>query len=446
MIWGFEQRPSRSGALAAALAFVAGGAGCVFAGSTPLEATPAVAQQRRDTRVSQGGSLEALVEEAMRNSPVVQAARYRWESSEKAPVQAATLPDPEITLQEFTVGGPRTLGGYETSDFYYTGFGFSQDIPWPSKLRSRAAQADAQAEYARQTYEAARREAAEKTKESYFELFFLRKALELLGRTRAELEQVERITEERYRVGQGQEQDVSKAQLQMTAIREQIEMRRAEEAQRQAELRTILGRDARAPDIEVAEVEPSSSSLDSVKIGEIARAGSPDLKMARAMETRSVEALREARANYIPDFSLGYMYQKTGPGLRDYYMLTLGAKIPLYFWRRQTPAIEQAALDDRAAHADARAKELEVQSTAQSEAIAMRESSNLMTLYRDGLIPQAEATRAAALNSYRVGKVDFQTLLSAVTDVLALNQGYIRALADHEIAIAKIQQITGDAP
>ena len=30
-------------------------------------------------------------------------------------------------------------------------------------------------------------------------------------------------------------------------------------------------------------------------------------------------------------------------------MLTLGAKIPLYFWRKQTPAIEQAALEAESA-------------------------------------------------------------------------------------------------
>ena len=69
-----------------------------------------------------------------------------------------------------------------------------------------------------------------------------------------------------------------------------------------------------------------------------------------------------------------------------------------------------------------------------------------MTLYRDGLIPQAKATRDAALNGYRVGKVDFQTLLSAVIDLLNMNQAYYRALADHEIAAAKLNQIIGDTP
>ncbi len=67
-----------------------------------------------------------------------------------------------------------------------------------------------------------------------------------------------------------------------------------------------------------------------------------------------------------------------------------------------------------------------------------------MSIYRDGLIPQAETSQSSAMAAYRVGKVDFQTLLSSVLDLQNLRQEYYRSLADHEIAIAKLQQIIGD--
>jgi len=390
--------------------------------------------------------LEVLVDEALRRSPAIEAARHRWESSAKVPVQVSTLPDPQIGLQEFTVGGPRPLEGYETSDFYYTGFGVSQDLPWPSKLGWQAEQAKEQSEYAHQAYEAARREAAEKVRESYFELFFLKKAFATLGETRDELGRTEKIAEARYRLGQAQEQDLSKSQLEMTSILEQIEMNEQEAGQRQAELKATLGRDPDSPDIEVGDIGPGNLSLDAPRLQQLPIERSPELKMAEAMETGSAAALKLARASYYPDLSVGYAYQKTGPGLRDYYMLTVGAKIPLYFWRKQTPAVAQAVLDNRAAHSQTRARELELSSTARSQAIAIQTAGRVMTLYRDGLIPQAKATRDAALNAYRVGKVDFQTLLSAVIDLLNMNQAYYRALADHEIAGAKLHQIIGEAP
>jgi outer membrane protein, heavy metal efflux system len=127
-------------------------------------------------------------------------------------------------------------------------------------------------------------------------------------------------------------------------------------------------------------------------------------------------------------------------------MLTLGAKVPLYFWRKQTPALEQAAAKPEPALSDVRATRLEAEADARSRLLAMRTAERTMTIYRDGLIAQAEAAETSALNDYRAGKVDFTTLLSAALDVLSARQGYWRALADHEIAAAQLRQIIGDQP
>jgi outer membrane protein, heavy metal efflux system len=430
------------GALLAALALIvlAADPSSAFADSTPPAQSSAAEAALSVSR------LDALVEEAMAHSPVIEAARRKFEALTKVPTQVATLPDPQVALQEFTVGGPRPLEGYETSDFYYTGLGISQDIPWPSKLRTRRMMAEHESELARQAYEAVRRSVAEKVRESYYELFFLKEVLEILNRTHDELQRIERITEERYRVGQGLEQDVTKAQLEMTSVLKEIEMRREEQGMRQAELKAVVGRDAASPDIAVGDVRPSAAKLNLADLERLADERSPDIATARVMEMHHGEALTLAREGYAPDFSIGYMYQKTGPGFRDYYMLTMGAKIPLYFWRKQTPAIEQAAIDVGAARADVRARELEVHSALQSALIASNTAEHVMTIYREGLIPQAEATESSAMIAYRVGKADFQTLVSAVIDRLQLDEGFYRALADHEIAAAKIHEITGATP
>jgi outer membrane protein, heavy metal efflux system len=164
------------------------------------------------------------------------------------------------------------------------------------------------------------------------------------------------------------------------------------------------------------------------------------------MQAQSDAALAIAKRDYVPDFNVGYAYQKTGPGFRDYYMLTLGMKVPLYFWRKQTPAVEQAALEKESTSADSYAKRLSVLSDLQNQIIALRTSSRVLKLYSDGLIPQAEETLISGTAAYRVGKVDFQTLLSAVIDGLRVKQEYFRTLADHEIAIAKIRQTIGEQP
>jgi outer membrane protein TolC len=390
--------------------------------------------------------LDALVQEALAHSPIIISARKHWQALTKVPLQVSTLADPTIGLQQLTVGSPQPFSGYETSDFYYTGFGVSQDIPGPGKLGLRAEQAEKEAEAARDAYLVQQRKVIEQVRETYFNLFYLRKMLDSLHGTQSELERVAQTTESQYHVAMAQQQDVLKAQLAQTDILKDLEMNDEEFQQGQASLKAILGREQDSPNIEIGQITASDITISDGQLRQLALAKSPTLQQASAMEGQSGAALAIAKRDYVPDFNVGYAYQKTGPGFRDYYMLTLGMKVPLYFWRKQTPAVEQAALEKESTSADSYSKRLSVLSDLQNQIIALRTSGRVLKLYSDGLILQAEETLISGTAAYRVGKVDFQTLLSAVIDVLRTKQEYFRTLTDHEIAVAKIRQTIGEQP
>jgi cobalt-zinc-cadmium efflux system outer membrane protein len=410
-----------------------------------LAAISPMGRAREGTDAIDGSDrLRALVDEALTHSPVVLAARSHWRAQTKVPIQASTLPDPEVSLQHFTVGSPQPFSGYETSNFYYTGFGVSQDIPGPGKLRLQKSEAEKDADYSRHRYESAERAVEEKVREIYYELFYHSRTLAILDRNQDELKQIQEIAGARYRLGQGLQQDLIKAQLQTTELLKEHAMHHQEEDTEQLQLKQLLGRDPDSRNIDIGEVKATQLQLDPSQVSQLADSGSPDLAADRAMEERSAEALKLAHQGYWPDFTVGYSFEKTGPGFSDYYMLSLGAKVPLYFWRKQTPAIEQAALEAESARQQVRATQLQVASDGERSLVAMRTAERIMSIYRDGLIPQAESSQASAMSAYRVGKVDFQTLLSSVLDLQNLRQEYYRSLADHEIAIAKIQQVIGD--
>jgi outer membrane protein TolC len=139
---------------------------------------------------------------------MIASARKHWQALTKVPVQVSTLPDPMLGLQQLTVGSPQPFSGYETSDFYYTGFGFSQDIPGPGKLGLRAKQAEKEAEAARDAYLVQQRQVIEQLRETYFNLFYLRKMLDSLRGTQSELDRVAQTTEAQYHVALAQQQDV----------------------------------------------------------------------------------------------------------------------------------------------------------------------------------------------------------------------------------------------
>jgi outer membrane protein TolC len=391
-------------------------------------------------------SLDALIQEALAQSPMITSARKHWEAMTKVPVQVSTLEDPTLGLQQVTVGSPQPFSGYETSDFYYTGFGVSQDIPGPGKLGLRARQAQKEADAAQDAYLVQERQMVEQVRETYFNLFYLREMLDSLHGTQSELDNVARTTEAQYHVAMAQQQDVLKAQLAQTDVLKDLEMNQEEFEQGQANLKALVGREEDSPNIAIDEITPSILAISDSRLRQLALVDSPTLQQAHAMEEQSDAALAIAKRNYVPDFNVGYTYQKTGPRFRDYYMLSLGVKVPLYFWRKQTPAVEQAALEKESVVADSYSKRLSVLSDLQNQVVALRTGDRVLKLYSDGLIPQAEETLTSATAAYRVGKVDFQSLLSAVVDVLRVKQEYFRTLADREIAVAKIRQTIGEQP
>ena len=388
--------------------------------------------------------LDSLVAEALENAPALIAARDRSEAAKRVPIQVSTLPDPQIMFQHFTVGSPKPFAGYEPSDFYYSGFGVTQEIPGPGKLRLRKMEAEKDAAYAASQYESARRTTVQRVRELYYELFYHHQTLTILDRNEAELHDIAEIAGTRYRVGEGLQQDLIKAQLATTSIQKEHAMHHEEEDQEQAELKSLLGRNPDSANIVIGAVSLTLLKVSSQELPSLVEQRSPEIGGNRIMEQRSNDALQLAKHDYWPDFTVGYQYEATGPGLRDYYMLTLGAKVPLYFWRKQKPAVEQAALESDAARQDARAAELQARSSAESSLVAVRTTERILSVYADGLIPQAETSKASALSAYRTGKVDFQTLLSAVIDLQNLHEEYYRALADHEIAVAKLQQTIGE--
>src|SRR5260370_3163131 len=142
-----------------------------------VQITPAQEGHAHPQAVS---SLQDLLAEAEMSNPQIQAELHGWESSMQVPSQVSTLPDPQFTAQQVSVGSPRPFAGYTNSDFAYFGLGVSQHLPYPRTLRLRGELAKRDADVMQQRYESARRSVAEGVKAAYFHLSYLSKTLEIL--------------------------------------------------------------------------------------------------------------------------------------------------------------------------------------------------------------------------------------------------------------------------
>jgi outer membrane protein TolC len=387
--------------------------------------------------------LSALLDEATRNNPDILAARRGWQAATQVPSQVSTPPDPQVTIQHVSVGSPRPFAGFSNSDFSYIGFGISQDLPYPGKLKLKGEAAQQEASVSREKLDTVRRAVLQHVKEAYFQIAYVQQTLEVLDRNGKLLEQIEKIADARYRVGEGSQQDVLKAQLERTKLLREVAHHHELMAIQQAQLIKLLNRPPGSPDISTGPLVETPLRYTSNELLEKVRTENPEVATQQEMVKKQSLQVEIARKDRYPDFSVQYMWQHTAEQFRDYYMLSFSARIPIYRRRKLNPEMNQAVEE---LNRSRREYESQVQTAyfdVRNQYIAADTASQMLKIYREGLIPQALATYQAGLASYQTGTLDFESLFSTFMDVLNFDGEYWKTLMEHETALARIEQITG---
>lgn len=388
--------------------------------------------------------LAELLEEAEKRNPQIEVARQGWQAAKQVPTQVSTLPDPQFTVQQLSVGSPRPFAGYTNSDFAYIGFGVSQDIPYPGKLKLRGEIAKRDAEVSEQQVETVRRAVIDEVKASYFQLAYLSKTFAILESDGDLLVQVQQAADARYRSGMGTQQDLLEAQLQKTKLLQEIEVHHMQAGKLQAELKQLLNRSQDSPDIEPSGLAESPLLQTYNELLAAAKTGNPEL--AGAQKTIEKQSLRTdlAHKDFYPDFNVQYAWQRTDPTqYRAYYMFTFGARVPIYRSRKQRPELAQAKSEELRARSEFEDQSQQLASELRVQFVIAQQTAELLKIHREGLAPQAQAAFQSSLAAYQSNKQDFQPVLTAFLDVLHLDEEYWQNLADYETAIARIERITG---
>src|SRR5215467_5173017 len=271
---------------------------------------------------SQPVKLADLLAEAERNNPQIQAARHGWQAAQQMSSQVSTLPDPQFVLQHVSVGSPRPFAGYTNSDFAYVGLGFSQDIPYPGKLRLRGEVAKKDADVSQQQYESVRRVVLTDLKTTYFQLAYLSKRHAVLEGDRQLLQQVEQAADARYRSGIGNQQEIIQAQLQETKLLREITQNELERGRAEAQLKQLLNRQQSSPDVETAELSQTTATYTYDQLLSAAKTNNPEIAGAQKVVEKQGLQVDLAKKDFYPDFNLQYLWQRTDPTqFRAYYML-----------------------------------------------------------------------------------------------------------------------------
>jgi len=395
-----------------------------------------VAGQEMDEKIK----LNSLLQEALENNPDIQRAKKQWISSQNIPSQAGSLPDPVLMLGIRNVGFDEITRGEEMMST--ANFSVGQAIPFPGKLGLKAEMATKEADRIGENYNATVLSVIARLKVAYYDYYFVEKSIEIIQKDKGLLEQFEKTAQARYEVGMGIQQDVLKAQVEVSRLVERLKIKEQEREEVTARINQLLNRPPLSPLPPPEDFKKSGFDYDLDDLNQMALSSSPLLKAeGRAIE-RDQAALSLARKEYLPDFAVSAGIADRG-NLDDIWEVRVGIAVPFYFWRKQRYGVREAAYGLEASQENHQAiKELVLYRVKDLYAMT-KTSEELVVLYEKGIIPQATLSLESAISGYGVGNVDFLTLLDNLITLLEDELKYTRELTHFEKALSRLEEVVG---
>lgn len=387
-------------------------------------------------------TLKDLEQEALNNNPEILMIKKRVESAEDKKSLASALPDPKIGYMVQNVGspGPWTVG---VQDMSMQGMVFTQEIPFPGKLGTKGRIAGKEEEQVEEGAREIKLKVLNNLRSAYYEYFLAFKSTEILDRTKELLKDFQRIAETRYATGQGIQQDVIRAQLEVSAIMDRLAEEEQKKETEASVINSLVGRNPLAPLGRPDELPMKTPAVTVDEMAAMAMEHSPMLQGKQQMVEQSREELSLSRREYLPDMVVSGGWFFRGSEKPDVWQATVMFKIPLYFWNTAT-GVNAASADLSAASYEYDAERLATLAQVRGLYSQVKTAEHHIQLYEAGIIPEAKLSLESATSNYQVGKTDFMSLLESENILLKYQLMEQEELVNLNKTMSMLGEITGE--
>lgn len=384
-------------------------------------------------------SLRGLIEEAKNNNPELQALRRNIKAKEAKARAEGVLDDPSfrIEMMDLSKENPFPTPG----NAMQTKYGISQMFPYPGKRSLQKDIALKEVLMAEVEVKVRELEIVTMVKDAYYEYLLLSESIKIVKEIKTLLSNMMEIAKIKYATGQASQQDVIKAQVELTMLINEITELEAEREVVQAGLKALLNRSQETPLSDPPAIPQKKADIKVEELTEKALAINPALqKMRYEIEANQI-GVELARKNYYPDFMVDIAPIQRD-GRFDAWDAMFQINIPI--WQRKYDSqVTEAQSSVEAGQYKLRAEE-NIRSAEVKEGIVKVESADrIRTLYETSLLPQVELSFDSALKNYQTGKIDFLTLLDTERVLRKTRIDYIGSLVTYYKRIASLEGVVG---
>jgi outer membrane protein TolC len=390
-------------------------------------------------------NLPALVDTALANNPELKSSRARWQMFRDRIAQAQSLDDPMLMLkiQNGVVSDPLN---FRKEPMTAKVIGISQQLPFWGKRGMKAEVAEKNAESYRWQVEERKLELARMVKETWYRIYFIEKSLEILDKNIRILDDFIVLAETKYSVGQGAQQDIFKSQVERSKM---LDMQISLQQQRKslvAALNALLYRPSETAVGTISDFTMTPLHTPADVLRKAAREHSPLIKSMNALIDKGEAGLKLARKEFYPDFNLSLEYMQREPAMGgeglDMYSLGVTFNMPLQRERRHAMVAESNSEIGMASE-ELNSLKNDIDARISDLLAKLEKRGKLASLYKSGIIPQAEQSLESATIGYRVNKVDILSLLDSRLTLFNYERDYYESVAEYQMSLAQLEAIVG---
>ena len=325
----------------------------------------------------------------------------------------------------------------------------SGDFDIAGRLRATLAKNRALLAAAHAGAEVARRELAQAVVEAYYGLALANVQVRAAETNLAAAEEFEHITSLLLSGGEVASVDLTRAQLQTIARRDELDKARASEAVAAGSLRVFVGYDFTRPisTTDLAIALPIPSEYQQFRAEDISRR--PEFTQLEQQLRAAREEIRIARADRLPSLS----YSVNGgfdtdsmkaPRLKEHTGVgaSISFSIPIFDWGASRSRERQARLRVEVAENE---RTIALRGFTQQFYAAQAQVTNAATrinLARDG-VTKAQDNLSASIARYRAGEAQIVEVTDAQTTLVEQRNALYQAIFDYQTALARLRLATG---
>ncbi len=380
---------------------------------------------------------------ARERNPGLSAADALIRASAAREASASLPPDPMLQLGVMNFTVPGLSATMPTS--MAPSIQVMQMVPFPGKLALSGRIAEQTTAITRakagEEWWAVRSQAAM----GFYELYRVDQQLAVMRGTLRLLQDFQKVAQAMYAAGEGHQADVLRAGVEVARMQADIAQMEAMRRVAAAKLNAVLNRPAETP-IATPVLDPLPDAVPATDtLVAWAEATRPMLEAGRTGVERAGSELALARRDLWPDFTIGLQYgQRSGDmGTERMGSAMIGFSLPIFAGKRQLRMRQEAAAMQSMAAADLAAIRADVNARIGELQAELERARTLIRLYRTEVLPQASATVESSFSAYRVGHVDFMTLVDAQMTHNQYERDYYGLLGDYGTAVAELEMTIG---